>query len=108
FEEAATKYSECPVSKKKGGDIGPFPFKFAVVEPFAKAAFTAKVGDITDIVQSDYGLHLIKVTERTPGEASNFETLKDRIRDIYAQEQEWYQHVLSDQQKNSKIEVHLQ
>ena len=108
FEEAAKKYSECPASKVKGGDIGPFPYKFAVVEPFAKAAYNAKVGEITEIVTSDFGLHLIKVTERTPGEASNFDSLKDRIREVYAQEQEWYQRILSDQKKSGKIEVFLQ
>lgn len=108
FEGAAKKYSDCTVSKVKGGDIGPFPFKFQVVEPFAKAAFSAKVGDVTDIVQSDYGLHLIKVTERTPGEASSFEPLKDRIREVYAQDLELYQGVLSEQKKLSKIEVFLQ
>ena len=38
FGEAAKKYSDCP-SKDKGGDIGPFPYKFVVVEPFARAAW---------------------------------------------------------------------
>src|SRR5262249_46642442 len=49
FAEAAKKYSDCP-SKDKGGDIGPFPYKFVVVEPFAKAAFAMKKGDVSDIV----------------------------------------------------------
>src|SRR5262249_50069460 len=43
FAEAAKKYSECP-SKNNGGDIGFFPYKFVVLEPFAKAAFAMKVG----------------------------------------------------------------
>jgi len=107
FEEAAKKYSECP-SKTKGGDIGPFPYKFVVVEPFARAAFSLKVGDLSDIVMTDFGLHVIKVTERTPGEPSNFDTLKDRVREVYAQEQEWYQRILTEQRKGSKIEVYLQ
>lgn len=107
FEVAAKQYSDCP-SKTKGGDIGPFPYKFVVVEPFAKAAFTTKVGDLTEIVQTEFGLHLIKVTERTPGEASRFDELKDRIREVYAQDLDLYQRVLTDQRKTSKVEVLLQ
>jgi len=104
FAEAARKYSECP-SKDKGGDIGLFPYKFVVVEPFAKAAFTMKVGEISDIVTSDFGFHLIKVTDRTKGEATTYETTREGIRDIMAQEQELFTRVLAEQRKGSKIDV---
>jgi parvulin-like peptidyl-prolyl isomerase len=107
FAEAAKKYSDCP-SKDKGGDIGPFPYKFVVVEPFAKAAFAMKKGDVSDIVVTDFGLHLIKVTDRTQNETTTFESVKESVRDVMAQDMELYQQVLSEQRKGAKIEVQLQ
>lgn len=107
FEEAAKKYSECP-SKDKGGDIGQFPYKFVVVEPFAKAAYALKVGALSDVVTTDFGYHLIKVTERTPGEASTFESSKDSAREVMAQEMDLYNRSLAEERKKAKIEVLLQ
>jgi parvulin-like peptidyl-prolyl isomerase len=104
FEEAARRWSECP-SKDKGGDIGPFPYKFVVVEPLARAAFATKKGAMTDIVATEFGLHLVLVTNRTAGEPSQFEQIRDAIRDVMAQEQDLYQHILSDQRKSAKIDV---
>src|SRR5262249_41160273 len=66
FAEAARKYSQCQ-SAAKGGDIGFFPRKWAVDENIAKAAFALPVGQVSDVVQTDYGLHLVKVTARKPG-----------------------------------------
>lgn len=106
FAEAAKRYSECP-SKDKGGDIGLFPYKFVVVEPFAKAAFALKEGEISDIVTSDFGLHIIRVTERTKGEPTTFDASKDNCRDLMAQEQELYPRVVAEQRKAGKIEVLL-
>jgi parvulin-like peptidyl-prolyl isomerase len=104
FEDAARKYSDCP-SKKDGGDIGHFPYKFVVVEPFAQAAFAAKEGAITDIVTTEFGYHIIKVLERSQGEPSLFEQSKDVIRDVMANENDLYQTILSGQKKNAKIEI---
>ncbi len=107
FAEAAKKYSDCP-SKEKGGDIGQFPYKFVVVEPFAKAAYALKEGGLSDIVITDFGLHLIKVTERSPGESSTFEAMKETVREVMAQEGELFQGILAEQKKAAKIEVFLQ
>src|SRR5262249_58132443 len=84
FGEAAKKNSQCP-SAPGGGDIGYFPRKWVVDEPFAKAAFALKVGDISDVVQTDYGLHLVKVTDRKPGQPSDYEKIKDKGREIYVE-----------------------
>ncbi|HYV34503.1 MAG TPA: peptidylprolyl isomerase [Gemmataceae bacterium] len=101
FQDAAKKYSDCP-SKDNGGDIGLFPYKFAVLEPFAKAAFSMKVGDTSGIVPTDFGYHIIKVTDRTQGQPSNFEALKNEVKEIYAQE--IYQYIIAEQRKSAKIE----
>ncbi len=81
FAEAARKYSDC-TSKEQGGDLGFFPRKFVVLEPFARAAFALKVGEISGVVETDYGLHLIKVVDRSKGEPSNFEDVKAEVRRI--------------------------
>jgi peptidyl-prolyl cis-trans isomerase C len=66
FEQAAKDNSDCP-SKDNGGDLGK-PFVFAsMVEPFSKAAFAMKVGEISGVVRSQFGFHIIKVTGRTEG-----------------------------------------
>jgi hypothetical protein len=65
FEEAARKHSTCP-SSAKGGDLGPFTFD-RMVGPFSVAAFGMKVGDVSGIVETRFGFHLILVTDRTAG-----------------------------------------
>ncbi len=107
FAEAAKKYSDCP-SKEKGGDIGQFPYKFVVIEPIAKTAFAMKKGEISDVVATDFGLHVLKVTDRTIGENTTYESVRDSVREVIAQDMELYQHILAEQRKGAKIEVHLQ
>src|SRR5260370_38042103 len=88
FAEAARKYSQCP-SSQDGGNIGYFFRKYTVQEPIARAAFALKVGDISEVVQSDYGLHLIKVTDRKAnGPPSDFEKIKEKeqVREACAME----------------------
>jgi parvulin-like peptidyl-prolyl isomerase len=107
FAEAAKKYSECPSkdNKESAGDIGYFAYKFMVLEPFAKAAFSMKVGDLSDVVQTDYGMHLIKVTDRKDGESSNYAAIKEQVREIYGQE--IYQQVVAAQRKAAQIKCEL-
>jgi parvulin-like peptidyl-prolyl isomerase len=108
FENAVKQYSECP-SKDKLGDIGNFPYKFVVVESFAKAAFAMKVGEISPIVTTDFGYHIIKVTDRVePKTPSTYESVKDSVREIWAHDVELMQQIITHQRNNSKIEVKLQ
>lgn len=107
FEDAARKYSDCP-SKDKGGDIGQFPYKFVVYETLARAAFTTKVGHITDVVASETGFHVLKVTDRTAGDKSRFEDSRALVRDVMAQDADLYQRILDEQKKTAKIEVFVQ
>jgi parvulin-like peptidyl-prolyl isomerase len=107
FEAAVKQYSDCP-SKDKGGDLGPFPYKFVVLEPIAKAAFSLKIGEMSGVVTTDLGYHILKVTDRTqPKEASSYEKVRDSVRDIWAQDVELMDQIISHQRKNSKIETFL-
>ena len=106
FEDIAKQHSQCS-TKEKGGDIGQFPYKFVVVPEFAKAAFSMKEGEISDVVQTVFGLHLIKTTERTKGEPGTFEALKETVREVYAQDEELYSRILADQRKKGEIKIQL-
>ena len=102
FEDVAKQHSDC-VSKSQGGDIGKFEYLFIVAPEFSKAAFAMKVGEISNVVQTVYGVHLIKVTERTPGEPSNFEAIKDFVREAWAEDEKLYTRFLADQRKKSDV-----
>jgi parvulin-like peptidyl-prolyl isomerase len=105
FAVAAKTYSACP-SKDNGGDIGYFARKFMVDDAFAKAAFALQPNQISDIVQTDFGLHLIRVVDRKAGQPSDFAKIKDGVKAFCAEDIK--QQVLSYMRKNSKVEVNLQ
>ena len=78
FSELAKKYSQDPGSAEKGGDLGTFA-RGSMVKPFEDAAFSMKQGEISGLVQSDFGYHIIKLTEIV-GQGQGFEALKPQIR----------------------------
>ncbi|HSO66318.1 MAG TPA: peptidylprolyl isomerase [Desulfatirhabdiaceae bacterium] len=77
FETLAKDYSDCP-SKAKGGDLGFFP-KEAMVKPFADVAFTLKPGEISDVVETQFGYHLIKVTDKKPEATQTYDEVKEKV-----------------------------
>ena len=78
FEELATKYSQDPESAKKGGELGAFG-RGMMVKPFDDAVFSMKVNEISNIVESDFGYHIIKLT-KIIGEGGGFDAMKPQIK----------------------------
>jgi peptidyl-prolyl cis-trans isomerase C len=83
FAAYAKEYSVCP-SKKDGGDLNFFPRAGAMVEPFAKAAFGLKPFEMSDVVATEFGYHLILVTQRRQGQPKKFDEVKDDVKILYA------------------------
>jgi peptidyl-prolyl cis-trans isomerase D len=79
FEDLAKKYSEDPGTKDKGGDLGWIIEKQTVPE-FEKAAFSLNKGQVSELVQTVYGFHIIKVLEKETAHTKPFEEVKDSIR----------------------------
>jgi peptidyl-prolyl cis-trans isomerase C len=77
FAELAGQFSE-DGSSANGGDLGYFR-KDQMVEPFADAAFALKVGELSEIVVTQYGYHLIQVMDRKEESTTPFEEVQPRI-----------------------------
>lgn len=107
FAVLAKETSSCP-SGAQGGDLGAFG-KGAMVKEFEDAAWTMKPGDISGIVETKFGYHIIKVTERIPAAKQSFDEVKvklaenlkrDKIRQAVSQR-------LKEVQQKAKIELFL-
>jgi len=86
FAELAKKYSDGP-SKTKGGDLGYFK-RGQMVKPFEDAAFALEPNQVSDIVETDFGYHLIKVLDKRPKGVLPYEEVAQRINAYLAKEKE--------------------
>jgi len=107
FAELAKANSTC-FSKEKGGDLGYFG-RGQMVEPFEKAAWALKTGEMSGVVETKFGYHIIKLTDRKVGEKVDFKEVKPKIED-YLKKQKVsaaINSVLIDARKNAKVEMLL-
>ncbi len=81
FEELAKKYSEDPGSAKQNGSLG-WIGKGQTVPEFEKTAFSLPKGQISDLVKSSYGFHIIRVDDKQDAHTKSLDEVKDTIEPI--------------------------
>lgn len=84
FATLAKELSDCP-SKEKGGDLGYFG-KGQMVKPFEDAAMALKPGETSGIVETQFGYHIIKLTDTKPEGIMPFAEVKDQLTQYLKQE----------------------
>jgi len=107
FAALAKENSTCP-SSQQGGDLGFFG-KGQMVPPFEKAVFALKPGEISDVVETQFGYHIIKMTERNPAATTDFAQVKAKIEEYLKGQKvnEAIKKYLEDARKTAKVEVLL-
>jgi peptidyl-prolyl cis-trans isomerase C len=85
FEEAAKQHSQDPGSAVRGGDLDYFP-RGRMVKPFDEMAFSTPVGEMSGIVESQFGYHLIKVVDHKKEQKVPLENVKEKIKEFLAQQ----------------------
>lgn len=90
FDDLAKEYSKDTESAKKGGDLGFFS-RGMMVKEFDETVFDMKVGDVSPLVKTQFGFHIIKLIE-VKGEEVSFDTVKAQIKGeiLYSKAQQIY------------------
>jgi peptidyl-prolyl cis-trans isomerase D len=83
FAALARKYSEDDGSKANGGDLDYFT-RGRMVPEFEKVAFTLEPGQVSDLVKSQFGFHIIKVIDKRPGATKPLDEVRSQIQDQLA------------------------
>ncbi|MDA8413463.1 MAG: peptidylprolyl isomerase [Desulfobacteraceae bacterium] len=107
FAELATQFSAC-ASAPSGGDLGYITHGYMPLE-FDKVAFTLKVGDISDIVRTRHGFHIIKVIDRKPERIQEFGEVKAFIEKflLTKAQAKWIEGLAETLKREAKVEVYL-
>lgn len=81
FSTEAAAHSDCPSGKQAGGSLGWFS-RGMMVKEFDEAAFSMKVGELSDIVKTQFGYHVIYKNDAQPETIPDFAEVRDRVKDI--------------------------
>jgi peptidyl-prolyl cis-trans isomerase D len=87
FAELAKQYSGDPGNKDQGGDLG-WVVRGQMVPNFEQASFALQPGEVSDLVKTEYGFHIIKAHQRDRAHMQSFDEVKDQIRQEIVQERQ--------------------
>lgn len=95
FAALAKEHSSCP-SSAQGGSLGEFG-KGQMVPPFEKAAFELEPGGISEVVETQFGYHLITVTKHDQGSTPSFDEAKERVEKAVNEEklESWFEGLIA-------------
>ncbi len=107
FAKMAKEYSADKDTAEKGGDLGYPQTTFAL--EFKQAADKLKVGEISDLVKTPYGWHIIKATEERAGRQQTLDEVKERVEQILLQQRRAgaYQDFLADLRAKADIKIFI-
>jgi len=103
FARLARTHSEDAANRNEGGDLGFFD-RNQMVKPFADAAFALKkIGEVSDVVETNYGYHIVQLT----GERRGLEGLHDFVKQLLLQEHQKKvaDGILADLEKNASVRI---
>jgi peptidyl-prolyl cis-trans isomerase C len=105
FSEAAKKYSSCP-SKERGGDLGSYS-KGQMIPEFEEVAFNLNEGEMSGLVKTQFGYHIIITDKKTVGEEKPFEEVETEIKQMLTRnkQNEIYKSKLTDLKNKFTIEI---
>lgn len=104
FAAAANKYSQDPANAGgAGGDLDYFTLDSGFVEEFANAAFKLKKGEVSEPIETPFGMHLIQVTDRKEGRLPDFEKVKPYLAQQFSMDLE--KKIITEERKTAKVEV---
>ncbi len=108
FGEMALLYSEDPGSRKDRGDIGYFK-RGELLPALEREELRLQVGEVSGVVRTEFGFHIVKLLDRKGGEPPRFEEIKEKVQaDYYEREMEKaFQQFLSKLKEKSVIEIRL-
>lgn len=106
FADLARKYSDDPAAKKNGGDLGTFR-KGDVLPEFEESLAKMKPGEVSDLIYTSTGLHIIKLEARTPGAPRPFDEVKGEVEDLLYRKksEERFNQWVADLRKSAAIDI---